>query len=95
MGIPMAPTSEAEARSILIVEDERIVARDLCMTLEEMGAGGDRNYRLEPHGRYSHRPDYVRASLEDAGLRLVCSEEQVLRRERGADVLGLVITAKQ
>jgi predicted TPR repeat methyltransferase len=67
----------------------------LIMTLEEMGAGGDRNYRLEPHGRYSHRPDYVRASLEDAGLRLVCSEEQVLRRERGADVLGLVITAKQ
>ena len=37
MGLAATGTPDAEARTILIVEDERIVARDLCMTLEEMG----------------------------------------------------------
>jgi len=65
----------------------------LVMTLEEMDAGPGENYRLEPHGRYSHRLDYVRRALESAGFRLARSDERVLRRERGADVLGLVTTA--
>jgi predicted TPR repeat methyltransferase len=65
----------------------------LVLTLEEMGEGALGNYRLEPHGRYSHRLDYVRSSLEAAGLRLMRSDEQVLRRERGADVRGLLIAA--
>jgi predicted TPR repeat methyltransferase len=65
----------------------------LILTLEEMGEGAAGNYRLEPHGRYSHRLDYVRESLEAAGFRLIRSDEQVLRRERGADVRGLLIAA--
>jgi len=43
MGLAATGTPDAEARTILIVEDERIVARDLCMTLEEMG------YANQPH----------------------------------------------
>jgi diguanylate cyclase (GGDEF)-like protein len=37
MGVATTRSPEAEPRTILIVEDERIVARDLSMTLEEMG----------------------------------------------------------
>lgn len=65
----------------------------LILTLEEIGKGAAGNYRLEPHGRYSHRLDYVRNSLGAAGFRLIRSDEQVLRRERGADVRGLLIAA--
>jgi|HubBroStandDraft_2_1064218.scaffolds.fasta_scaffold2846753_1 hypothetical protein len=37
MEYPPIRSADNEARTILIVEDERIVARDLRMTLEEMG----------------------------------------------------------
>ena len=51
------------------------------------------NYRLEPHGRYSHRLEYVHSALAAAGFVLHTVNEQVLRRERGEDVAGLVVTA--
>jgi predicted TPR repeat methyltransferase len=66
----------------------------LILTLEEMRAGISQDYRLEPHGRYSHSLEYVRRALEDAGLRLVRSDSEVLRRERGEDVRGLVLIAQ-
>jgi predicted TPR repeat methyltransferase len=65
----------------------------LVMTLERMGDGASGNYRLEPHGRYSHRLDYVRDTLANAGFSLVRSDEPVLRRERGAEVRGLLVVA--
>jgi predicted TPR repeat methyltransferase len=67
----------------------------LILTLEEISAAaaGAGRYRLEPHGRYSHRLDYVRDALTSAGFRLIRSDEQVLRRERGADVRGLLVAA--
>jgi len=65
----------------------------LVMTLEQMGGGASGNYRLEPHGRYTHRLDYLRDALTSAGFSLIRSDEQVLRRERGADVRGLLIAA--
>jgi predicted TPR repeat methyltransferase len=65
----------------------------LVMTLEQMGDGVPGNYRLEPHGRYTHRLDYVREALTRADLSLIRIEEQVLRRERGADVRGLLVAA--
>jgi predicted TPR repeat methyltransferase len=66
----------------------------LIMTLEEMHEGAPGNYRLEPHGRYSHRLAYVRSCLESAGFHPIRSDEQVLRRERGADVRGLLLAAQ-
>ncbi|HEX3398557.1 MAG TPA: tetratricopeptide repeat protein [Steroidobacteraceae bacterium] len=65
----------------------------LVLTLEQMADGAPGNYRLEPHGRYTHRLDYVRDALGSVGFEQIRSEEQVLRRERGADVRGLVIAA--
>ena len=65
----------------------------LVMTLEQMAEGAEGNYRLEPHGRYTHRLGYVRDCLTQAGFSAIRSEEQVLRRERGADVRGLLIAA--
>jgi predicted TPR repeat methyltransferase len=66
----------------------------LVFTLEEMAGSEDRNYRLEPHGRYTHRLDYVRTVLAQVGFEVERSDHQVLRRERGDDVLGLVIVAR-
>jgi len=66
----------------------------LVLTLEEM-PGGARDYRLEPHGRYSHRLEYVARALAHAGLTLIRSDTDVLRRERGADVHGLVVMAQR
>jgi predicted TPR repeat methyltransferase len=65
----------------------------LVMTLERMGDGSSGNYHLEPHGRYTHRLDYVRDTLTNAGFSPIRSDEQVLRRERGADVHGLLVVA--
>jgi predicted TPR repeat methyltransferase len=65
----------------------------LVMTLEQMGDGASGNYHLEPHGRYTHRLAYVRDCLTKSGFSEIRSEEQVLRRERGADVRGLLIAA--
>jgi predicted TPR repeat methyltransferase len=66
----------------------------LVFTLERMADEGlTMNYRLEPHGRYSHRLEYVHSALAAAGFVLHTVNEQVLRRERGEDVAGLVVTA--
>jgi predicted TPR repeat methyltransferase len=69
-------------------------AGTLVFTVEEMTGGEETNYRLEPHGRYTHRRGYVHTVLEQAGFTVAGSDQQVLRRERGADVLGLVIVAR-
>jgi diguanylate cyclase (GGDEF)-like protein len=58
-----APTSsaESETKRILVVEDERIIARDICKTLEEMGytcaTARSSNEALEQAAAY--RPDLV------------------------------------
>jgi predicted TPR repeat methyltransferase len=54
---------------------------------------GDRPYRLETHGRYSHSEGYVRAALEAAGFGGISIERGVLRREREDEVMGLIVLA--
>jgi predicted TPR repeat methyltransferase len=51
-------------------------------------------YRLQPHGRYVHRGDYVRQTLQAAGFSQVDIREVVLRRERGQDVRGHLVVAR-
>jgi predicted TPR repeat methyltransferase len=51
-------------------------------------------YRIESHGRYSHARDYVRAVLEHAGFDDIVVEPAVLRKERGAEVAGWVVSAR-
>jgi predicted TPR repeat methyltransferase len=60
-------------------------------TLEHaVGGGAESGYRLELHGRYSHRRDYVERLLSLVGLQpaIACAD---LRMEAGVPVAGLVI----
>ena len=64
----------------------------LIFTLEENAEPDGGPYRLETHGRYSHRQTYVERLLRDVGLRpqIVRAE---LRMESGVPVPGLVVRA--
>jgi predicted TPR repeat methyltransferase len=52
-------------------------------------------YKLNPHGRYSHRRDYLLATLEQAGLRAREVVEADLRREIRAPVRGLLVVGEK
>ena len=70
----------------------------LIFTVEHWDHGGDSgssesSYRLETHGRYGHSEGYVRSVLKAAGFGGISIERGVLRRERGSDVMGLVVLA--
>ena len=65
----------------------------LVFTLEHaVGDGDGVDYRLQPHGRYSHGRAYVERLLTFAGLRPKIVQAE-LRMEAGAPVPGLVIRA--
>ena len=66
----------------------------LAFTLERREEG-DEPYRIEPHGRYSHRQDYAERVLSDAGFELLESTHTVLRKERGNDVAGLLLLVRR
>jgi predicted TPR repeat methyltransferase len=65
----------------------------LVFTLEHAD-GAVVDYRLQPHGRYSHGRGYVERLLTSAGLRPKIVEAE-LRMEAGAPVPGLVIRAEK
>lgn len=52
-------------------------------------------YRMNPHGRYSHREPYVRQTLADAGLVLREIGYAILRKENKQGVDGLVVSAQK
>jgi predicted TPR repeat methyltransferase len=64
----------------------------LALTLERADDIGA--YRINPHGRYSHAPRYVEATLASAGFTRIDLSQAVLRREAGAPVAGLVVRAQ-
>lgn len=51
-------------------------------------------FRLQKHGRYCHREDYVREALSQAGAVQVDIGHEVLRQEDGAPVHGLVVVGR-
>ena len=66
----------------------------LVFTVEDAGRDGSgEGFHLHPHGRYSHREDYVRQVLGAAGLEVRGMEKEVLRKELGKPVPGLVVSA--
>jgi predicted TPR repeat methyltransferase len=66
----------------------------IVFTLEEdQGQPSEAGYRLNPHGRYCHREDYVKRCLADAGLVTRCIAADVLRTEADRPVAGLVVRA--
>jgi predicted TPR repeat methyltransferase len=67
----------------------------LIFTVEkEENGSGDAGYRLNPHGRYSHRQSYVTNTLENAGFEVISIEPADLRMESGCPVAGLVTAAR-
>ncbi|MGH2449179.1 MAG: tetratricopeptide repeat protein [Chloroflexota bacterium] len=52
------------------------------------------SYHLETHGRYSHAEGYVCGVLEAAGFAEVTIDSVILRRERGQEVVGLIVLAR-
>ncbi|MEC4748858.1 tetratricopeptide repeat protein [Methylomicrobium sp. Wu6] len=65
----------------------------LVFTLEKIEDGAFGDFKLNHHGRYSHRSDYVSRALDACGLTLLSLRTVVLRMERGAPVAGLLVTA--
>jgi predicted TPR repeat methyltransferase len=52
-------------------------------------------FRLNAHGRYSHTERYVRDIVSHGGLSVVSISEEVLRKEGGNPVAGLVVVAQK
>jgi predicted TPR repeat methyltransferase len=50
-------------------------------------------FRLNPHGRYSHCRSYVEQVLQATTLELISITEEILRKEAGEPVQGMVIVA--
>jgi predicted TPR repeat methyltransferase len=67
----------------------------VAFTLEACSNPAARDgFRLEPHGRFSHTPDYVRAQLTRAGLARSTIKGDTLRLEHQCPVAGLVVMAQ-
>ena len=66
----------------------------LAFTVEALDDESAADYRINPHGRYSHRGDYVRRTLANAGFSDIDIAPAELRREGGKPVAGLVVTCR-
>jgi predicted TPR repeat methyltransferase len=64
----------------------------LAFTVERADDVDD--YRINPHGRYSHARDYVERLLDAAGFGALDVAPAVLRREAGSPVHGWVVRAR-
>jgi len=58
----------------------------------EKTSGAD--WTLQSSLRFAHSADYLLRMLKAAGLDLVSMEETTLRKDRGADVAGLIVIAR-
>ncbi len=65
-----------------------------CLAFSVEAGPEQAGFRLNPHGRYSHHPDYVSAALLAAGLEPVANDDVVLRMEARRPVAGSVVTAR-
>jgi predicted TPR repeat methyltransferase len=52
-------------------------------------------YHLDATGRFQHAPSYIRQVLADSSLDAIETERVVLRRERGHEVGGLLVSAQR
>lgn len=65
----------------------------LVFTVEDMGQSNELGYQLKQHGRFCHSEEYIRKTLLEAGFTVESISQANLRKERGAPVIGLVVTA--
>ena len=67
----------------------------LVFTTEASAENDMHEYRLNPHGRYSHRVDHVLRCLLECGFDSTSIEHTVLRMEAGRPVDGLLVAARR
>jgi predicted TPR repeat methyltransferase len=58
-------------------------------------SAGDKGYRINPHGRYSHSRSYLTHALSTAGFDILEMEAAVLRTEGGSPVSGMVVAGRK
>ena len=71
----------------------RLVDGGLFAFSVEKGDGAD--WTVQSSLRFAHGADYVARTLKTAGLEIVTLEDAVLRTDRGADVMGLLVVARK
>jgi predicted TPR repeat methyltransferase len=69
--------------------------RGLLLFTVERWQAPEAAYRLNPHSRYSHTESYVRQALQRAGLQVESLRTDVLRKERGEPVEGLIVAVRK
>ena len=62
-----------------------------AFSVERHDGAGD--LQLRESRRYAHAPDYLRRLLVENGFDLVVMDEAIIRRDRGADIAGLIVLA--
>lgn len=62
----------------------------LVASVEYLEENTARGFRVDSSGRYAHTPDYIRKCAENASLIYAQDRKDVLRRELGKDVKGLI-----
>lgn len=62
-------------------------------TVERSDLASEQGYRIHPHGRFSHSEDYVRNTLQNAGLINKKIDKVMLRYEAGSEVDGFLVVA--
>lgn len=63
-------------------------------TVEALLSEGDEPYKLQVHGRYTHREAYVRKALQEQGFEIRQIRRETLRLERMQDVAGYLVIAR-
>jgi predicted TPR repeat methyltransferase len=64
-------------------------------TVEASGDEDADDWRIYPHGRYSHRGGYLESGLQAAGLSTERIDNEQLRMESGQPVAGWVVVARR
>ena len=62
----------------------------LVASVEHLEGSNAQGFRVDSSGRYAHTPDYIRKCAEEASLIYAQDRKDVLRRELGKDVHGLI-----
>lgn len=66
----------------------------LVFTVEASPSDTPEPYKLQVHGRYTHRERYVRDALEQAGFDVLSVTREALRMEKLQEVVGHLVVAR-
>lgn len=67
----------------------------LVASVEHLADPSGPDFRVDSSGRYAHTPAYIRKCAEEAALSYAADRREVLRRELGKDVQGLIFQVQR